>query len=134
MVQYMVTRRELRELIDSLAEEQWIEIHWLDACLTKNVSRLTNPVFATYKKTKGRFWRVKEDSLYRREHLIIKKRTVDYDTYNIISIPLDCIVLIKKLPMNFRFKTYKSGTGEAFLESRQVATIPREEGVGRPNE
>jgi len=130
-MKYTTTRAELEAVIADLLEDELIQVHWLDACKTYNVSKLINPEFATYKKTDGRFWCIKEDSLYRRKHLIIKVKPVDYDTYNIVSIPFDCIVLVKKISPNYCFKAINIETGIPFLSSKKVILKPRKEGVGK---
>lgn len=99
--------RVVADTIQRLREDDLVEVLWLDACITRDVSKLTNRAFATYKRTIGYYWKVENDQRYKMPHLILKQEITDGDTTDITSIPLGWIVKVEKLGAKQVLSTYK---------------------------
>lgn len=98
MIQKVIERlKEVEGGIVELEENDLIEVLWLDACMSRDVKRLTNRAFATYKRSVGYFWQICHDTRYRYPHLILKNEITDGDCNDITSIPIGWIVRVKRV-------------------------------------
>jgi len=93
---------KLLEVIKSLKLGELIEVIWLDACISRerNIFRLKNRDFATYKRSIGYYCALVCDQRYNEYHLIISiEQTDGFDEearHDITSIPLPIVRSIKR--------------------------------------
>jgi hypothetical protein len=81
------------ELVN-LKKGTFIEIDWIDSCLTRNVAQISNKTFATYRKSVGRFIGIYEDETYQEPHLLLSSGSLGF-SFDILSIPMGSVMNVK---------------------------------------
>jgi len=128
-------REKVREEIADLEYLDLIEVKWLDACRFHNakIDKITNKVFATYKKVVGRFLAVKLDRLYHEPYLIIITEQTD-GRINLVSIPQKTVMRIIRLVERGYRKTMND-VGSPYLCGGVMSKyLMTEKGVGEIDE
>jgi len=114
-------RKAVEQEIQELEYLDLIEVKWLDACRFMNAkpTKITNQIFATYKKVVGWFFMVKLDKLYREPYLIIITEQTN-GRINIVSIPLKVVMKITRIPEK-GYRKEMSATGTPYLQGGRVS-------------
>ena len=128
----MPRKVDVEQTISTLVYGDLIQIKWLDAarCSPVKQHQLTNKVYATYKWSRGKFWCIRYDKLYRQPYLIVIVNEADY---MIESIPVKTIVGIQILKIGKRFKIVGE-VGDVFLGGGRIPYLVEPEGVGHIDE
>lgn len=117
--------KKLREKVEEeLAELEYldlVEIKFLDACRYMNAKlmKISNSVFATYKKVVGWFLSVKLDKLYHEPHLIIITEQTN-GRVNIVSIPVKVVMKVVRLPEG-SYRKEMSAAGTPYLQGGRMS-------------
>jgi len=122
-------KEEVEEALSIVREGDIIEVHFVDACRVRNVRKLINKAYATYKKVIGRFWCIKLDKLYGAEFLIMWDTLTDFERRDIISIPLCTVYKITIHNSGVRVKEM-SDVGMPMLVGGYAKPAFRENGIG----
>jgi len=80
--------KQIYSRIDRLKEGQLIEVVWLDASTSRDVTRLNKYVIETIKRSIGYFITAKYN------YLVMYFEVTDEKVYEILSIPIPCIIKI----------------------------------------
>lgn len=88
----MTRKKDIADIVSEIRKGQIVEIIWIDACESRNVSSFENEAFATYKRSIGRFLACKRDRVYNQEYIIIYEEVTDKQFFEITSIPLAVIM------------------------------------------
>lgn len=86
-----------------------VEIIWLDASLSRGISKISNRVVATYKRTVGRFVGIFKDRQYKHPHVLIQHEIDEGGIIDVSSVPLGIVVGVKKLAEKEASKRMKNG-------------------------
>ncbi|RLI04986.1 hypothetical protein DRO26_03580 [Candidatus Bathyarchaeota archaeon] len=113
--------QEISRLIESLRQNDLIEVYWFDACSFQNIKILTPEIYITRKKTVGYFFE------FRDGYLIILSETTN-GHYDGTSIHIGCIEKIIVLS-HFR-ETSKKKLKIAYLERTPIKTLTETRKVG----
>lgn len=87
----------IRKLLAGISPGDVVEIHWLDASMSREVIKITDRIIATHKCTLGRFIGIFQDARFDASHILLSMETTDGAAADITSIPTAIVVDITKI-------------------------------------
>lgn len=128
-------REKVEQEIAELEYLDLIEVKWLDASRFRNakIGKITNQVFATYKKVVGWFLAVKLEKLYREPYMVIITERTN-GRIDLVNIPLKVIMNVTRMSERGYRKEF-GDAGSPYLQGGYVSKYRIVEGgVGTPDE
>lgn len=90
-------RNHLREMLEGISIGDVVEIHWLDASLSRGVTKITNRTIATYKRTLGRFVGAFKDLRYGHPYIVVQHEVDEGGVNDVSSIPAAVVAGVTKI-------------------------------------
>ncbi|MBA7504849.1 hypothetical protein ES706_03507 [subsurface metagenome] len=87
----------IRKLLAGISPGDVVEIHWLDASMSREVIKITDRIIATHKCTLGRFIGIFQDAQFSMPHLLLSTETTDRAAVDMTSIPAAVVVGVTKI-------------------------------------
>ena len=103
--------KAIYEKIGELKEGTLVEVVWLDASTSRDVTRLNRYVIETVKRSIGYFITA------RYNYIVLYFEVTDEKTYEILSIPIPCIIKIT---------VFEARDEEGFKRGKKTVKIPPE--------